>query len=144
MSKDTIYRQDAVSEIHKYFWEEIEKTPHGTDEDGEDVYTDMPTVNSLLAHNKQLSKRIKALSSAEPELDEWCYDCKEYDKEKHSCPRWNRVIRNALKDAQSEIIYCKNCKFTDGKKPISDGRYWCVLHSCFMDFCSYAEMRTDG
>ena len=43
-------------------------------------------------------------------LDEWCTDCKEYDKEKHCCPRWNRVIREALKDAQPEIIYCKDCK----------------------------------
>lgn len=65
MSKDTIYRQDAVSEIHKYFCEEIDKTSHGTDEDGEDVYTDMQAVNSLLAYNKQLSKRIKALPSAQ-------------------------------------------------------------------------------
>ena len=102
MSKDTIYRADAVSEIHKYFFEEIEKTPHGTDEDGEDVYTDMSAVNSLLAHNKQLSKRIKALTSAQPELDEWCTDCKEYDQEQHCCPRWNKVIRETLKDAQPE------------------------------------------
>ena len=34
--------------------------------------------------------------------DEWCNDCKEYDKERHCCPRWNRVIRQALKDAQPE------------------------------------------
>lgn len=40
------------------------------------------------------------LPSAEPELDEWCTDCKEYDQERHCCPRWNRVIRNTLKDAE--------------------------------------------
>lgn len=34
----------------------------------------------------------------EPKLDEWCTDCKEYDKERHSCPRWNRVIRETLND----------------------------------------------
>ena len=111
---DVIYRADVVSEIHKYFWEEIEKTSHGTDEDGEDVYTDMPTVNSLLAHNKQLSKRIKALPSAHPELDEWCTDCKEYDKEKHSCPRWNRVIRNTLKDIQPERLKGKWIHYDEG------------------------------
>ena len=45
-----------------------------------------------------------ALPSAQPEphYDEWCTDCKEYDKERHCCPRWNRVIRRALKDAQPE------------------------------------------
>ena len=39
---------------------------------------------------------------AQPDLDEWCVDCKEYDQERHSCPRWNRVIRQTLKDAQPE------------------------------------------
>lgn len=44
------------------------------------------------------------LPSAQPEpnYDEWCTDCKEYDKERHCCPRWNRVIRETLKDAQPE------------------------------------------
>lgn len=43
---------------------------------------------------------IKNLPSAEPDLNEWCADCKEYDKEKHCCPRFNRVIREALKDTK--------------------------------------------
>lgn len=45
---------------------------------------------------------IKKLPSAQPErrFDEWCTDCKEYDKEKHCCPRWNRVIRTTLQEAQ--------------------------------------------
>ena len=50
----------------------------------------------------QIVDIIKALPSAQPEIDEWCTDCKEYDQEKHCCPRFNRVIRNALKDAQPE------------------------------------------
>lgn len=49
-------------------------------------------------------KRLCDLPPAQPEqnFDEWCTDCKEYDKEKHSCPRWNRVIRQTLADAQPE------------------------------------------
>lgn len=44
------------------------------------------------------------LPSAQPEPEEfeWCTDCKEYDQERNCCPRWNRVIRNTLKDAQPE------------------------------------------
>lgn len=38
----------------------------------------------------------------EPQLDEWCNDCKEYDKERHCCPRWNRVIRTTLDDVRKE------------------------------------------
>ena len=30
--------------------------------------------------------------------DEWCTDCKEYDHEHHSCPRWNRVIRQTVEE----------------------------------------------
>ena len=47
---------------------------------------------------------IKALPSAQPEykLGEWCEDCKEYDKERHCCPRFNRVIRTALSEAEPE------------------------------------------
>ena len=45
---------------------------------------------------------VIGVPSAQPALDEWCTDCKEYDKEKHCCPRWNRVIRDTLKDAQPE------------------------------------------
>lgn len=43
---------------------------------------------------------IDALPSAQPELhyDEWCETCKEYDQERHSCPRWNRVIRQTVDD----------------------------------------------
>ena len=50
------------------------------------------------------AERLEQLPSAQPEqcYDEWCTDCKEYDHERHSCPRWNRVIRETLKDAQPE------------------------------------------
>lgn len=38
------------------------------------------------------------LKNAQPDLDEWCTDCAEYDKQKNSCPRFNRVIRQTLDD----------------------------------------------
>jgi len=68
---DLISKQDAVNEIHKYFVEEIDKTPTEIDESGDELYADMPTVNSLLACNKELSKRIKSLPSAEPKRGKW-------------------------------------------------------------------------
>lgn len=44
------------------------------------------------------------MPSAQPEyrLDEWCTDCKEYDTEKHCCPRFNQVIRTTLNEMKSE------------------------------------------
>lgn len=45
----------------------------------------------------------------------------------------------SIPSEESEIICCEDCKFTDGLPPIADGRYWCLLHSCYMYFCSDAE-----
>ncbi len=46
---------------------------------------------------------LKQLPTAEPyNLDEWCEDCKEYDNEKHCCPRFNRVIRTAMEESMKE------------------------------------------
>jgi hypothetical protein len=30
--------------------------------------------------------------------DEWCHDCKEYDQDKHCCPRFNNVIRKTVEE----------------------------------------------
>ena len=58
---------------------------------------------------------IKHLPSAQPErrFDEWCTDCKEYDQEKHCCPRFNRVIRTTLQEVQPER---KKGKWIHGKE----------------------------
>lgn len=54
------------------------------------------------ATKAMLISGVKALPSAQPDLDEWCRDCKEYDQERHSCPRWNRVIRQTVEDLKAE------------------------------------------
>lgn len=81
---DMISRQaaiDAVNDLTKWYYETYhEKRP-----------TAVAVIDKLID-----------LPSAQPGQDEWCTDCKEYDSEKHCCPRFNRVIRNALKDAQPE------------------------------------------
>lgn len=41
--------------------------------------------------------------SAHGGCDEWCTDCKEYDQQKHYCPRWNRVIKQTVEDVRKEI-----------------------------------------
>ena len=49
-------------------------------------------------------RKVDDQPSAEQEyrLDEFCEDCKEYDHDKHCCPRFNRVIRQTLNEAQTE------------------------------------------
>lgn len=39
---------------------------------------------------------IEALE-ARIDIDEWCHECKEFDTKNDCCPRFNRVIRDALK-----------------------------------------------
>ena len=36
--------------------------------------------------------------------DEWCTGCKEYDHERHCCPRFNRVIRTTLDEVTPQMI----------------------------------------
>lgn len=45
-------------------------------------------------------QRLRALPPVQPiyNASEWCHDCSEYDHDKHCCPRFNKVIRNAVKE----------------------------------------------
>ena len=100
---DLIKRADAIKTVHKYFVKEIDKTPHEIDEDGYDVYTDMPTVNSLFTCNKELSKALKALPSAEAVQGEWV-ECIAYNP-----------------DLDEDVLYieCDQC----GHRPYFSGSY---------------------
>lgn len=43
---------------------------------------------------------LEKMDNAQPEYrtDEFCTQCKEYDQQKHCCPRFNRVIRTTLEE----------------------------------------------
>jgi len=46
-----------------------------------------------------------------PRKDEWCHNCKEYDYQKHYCPRFCRVIRKTVEELKSEQQKtCEGCK----------------------------------
>ena len=83
------------------------------------------------ARVNEIDNFISALVNApdaEPEEEEfeWCHDCKEYDKEKHCCHRWTKVIRQTVEELKAQkpettaIVkdfghpcgtygYCSNC-----------------------------------
>lgn len=82
---------------------------------------------------------IQDAPTIEPEysMDEWCKDCKEYDQERHCCPRFNRVIRTAIDDAQPEIVRCGDCKYYQTDKCyIHIERIWELTPE---DYCSHGE-----
>jgi hypothetical protein len=53
-----------------------------------------------------LNMAIEALQEVQKheETFEWCHDCKEYDKENHSCPRWSKVIRNTVEELKADTV----------------------------------------
>ena len=53
------------------------------------VYADREFKNAL-------NLAVVALEQQEKAFDEWCTDCKEYDHNRHCCPRFSKVIRGAL------------------------------------------------
>lgn len=62
---------------------------------------------------------IMRFPSAQQEF-EWCHDCKEYDQEKHCCPRWTKVIRNTVAELkQPQWIPCSE------RLPAKTGHYLC-------------------
>lgn len=63
---------------------------------------------------------LEQLPAAHRPVDEWCTDCSEYDTERKCCPRFNRVIRSALDDAQPRWIPCYE------KIPTEAGAYLCT------------------
>lgn len=83
------------------------------------------------------------LPSAQPDLNEWCMDCKEYDKERHLCPRFNRVIRETLKDASER----KTGAWSVYDRHTIPYQYICsecgAYHRAMYDFCPScgADMR---
>lgn len=103
-------------------------------------------------YEEEAIEALRKLPSAQPEyrLDEWCTECKEYDHERHCCPRFNHVIRTTLQEVQAEqpeIIRCKDCKhyqFADNRAfgmPVKMCEWFGFEDVDDYDFCSRAERR---
>ena len=116
--------------------------------------------------NKALNEaveRLKELPSAQPEqtnswcINSWCNNCKEYDTEKHSCPRFNRVIKQTLDEVYAhaeteaearfydEIVRCKECRHRDPEDHKCDCGHDIIWQLPRDDkwYCADAERRTD-
>lgn len=65
---------------------------------------------------------IKNANSYENEEYEWCHGCKEYDKERYCCPRFNKVIRSTV-----EEIHNNKWNPIDEKLPEKSGMYICTM-----------------
>lgn len=62
-------------------------------------------------------------------MSEWCKDCKEYDTEKHCCPRFNQVIRRTMSERINNVLDEIKAEFqskadSDDWYHITDGLIW--------------------
>lgn len=68
--------------------------------------------STILGDGKTLEQIIDEQPSAKPErnYDEWCLDCKEYDHDRHCCPRFNRVIGSVMDEIKTDKKLAKLMK----------------------------------
>lgn len=74
--------------------------PNHTDKgcDGNCSYNEKIYKNVVRA----VENRLKKIPTDEDKFNEWCTDCKEYDHERHCCPRFNRVIQETVKEIKND------------------------------------------
>ena len=64
--------------------------------------------------------------------DEWCKTCKEYNHDKHCCPRYNKVIRNSVEEMkQQKTGHWIPVKF----RPLTDEEQEEYPDYCYMADC---------
>lgn len=123
---DMISRQAAIDACHNYddgkdayaygfvVEERLKGLPPAqperlTDDDFETIRIHLNAYKEKLCNQRRWKEaeeyqriidRFMAFASVQPDLDEWCTDCKEYDQERHCCPRFNRVIRETVEEVR--------------------------------------------
>lgn len=80
-------------------------------------------------NTKSITFRTKSGKTVEfakvSEEFEWCHDCKEYDAERHCCPRWTKVIRKTVEEVKQGRPKGKWIKPTGMMPPEYHGHYEC-------------------
>ena len=112
---DVIYRQAAIDAIKKHYRAhdndlleliafDIERLP-SAQTNLDRIYAELSRAYNVPGLPKEAIGIIGDLmvSLDEPSIQQteefqWCDDCKEYDKQRHCCPRWNRVIRQTVEE----------------------------------------------
>lgn len=102
--------------------------------------------SAILQERRAFRHDVETAPAEHPELSEWCTDCKEYDQEKHCCPRYNRVIREALTEAQKTGYWKRVPGYvTPGGDPV-----WCCsecgkgVHVYGIEHGTYGADISDG
>lgn len=103
---ELISKKAAIDALWKALYEYEDKTEKQFQE-SEDLDVADWILHRIFVQNMNDIDRqtILALPSAEPDermLHESCTDCPLYDKDRHSCPRFNKVIPETLREVMAE------------------------------------------
>lgn len=126
---DLISRKDAIDAL-----------------DGEITITGRTNAEAVKGYVKLVKDRLEQLPSAQPETDGFCDGCKEYDQERHFCPRFDRVIKTTVEEMQ--IIHCKDCRkhnvhsgYKEDCCPLYEWRGVSYGHEHDYQYCVFAEIK---
>ena len=128
MKNDLIRRQAAIRALCK-----------AVHKDDDTIPCDNQAVSCLLSKTRvcDFAREIYRVPSAQPDLDEWCTDCKEYDKERHCCPRWNRVIRKTAEEVRQNAAAEPKWIPCESELPNKYGNYLITTDEGEVDIGSY-------
>lgn len=95
----------------------------------------------ILMHMEKMESEEAPTIEPEPNYDEWCTDCKEYNQKRHCCPRWNKVIKQTVEDlkgADRKWIPC-----VDGNEPKANDECWISTNAKYVRRAIYAPRAND-
>lgn len=103
----------------------IEQFPSAQPEDTIEMQESDIDEAMKLVRDARVTTRVTILPSAQPESesaellsgkvwDEWCTDCKEYDHERHCCPRFRDVIFSTV-DELTDNAYIEGYTAAEAK-----------------------------
>ena len=106
---------NKVYQEHKLILEllEQEQKTWSLDDAREDFVYDVYNTLDFLPTNEEANRIIDSFDRVTSGLkleqesynaSEWCHDCSEFNHDKHCCPRYNKVIRNAVKETKEPKV----------------------------------------
>ena len=102
--RDTIYREEAIKKIAEHLG--------------------VPAENWMKIAEEWIKDVPSAAQPEERALHESCTDCPLYDKNRNSCPRFNKVIPEVLREVQPEQRWIPCSEETGDGYPEEDGYYY--------------------
>jgi hypothetical protein len=160
--------EEAIKElkiIREDYWDEYSDTMPALDmaikaleQQSEDAISRAETVQFLTNHSSDFEDvKIRMAFQAASSLvnnphnlppvqpkhnpDEWCHDCKEYDHDKHCCPRYNGVIRKTVEEIKQPKIRTGHwIKY--GIPRCGEQHYKCTLCGYYINFGQWGELYT--